>query len=291
MLEYGMTNPEPVQTVHKTAARFDPRRIYTALALVPLLYAAIRFLPASAFTSIIVIAGGVALYELYRLCLPHNYHPTTIGIGLFGSTALIVSPHEPALVIPSLLAALLAILSVPLLMPMPLQDRLREGALAVTGMLYIGLTLSFLVLTRMLPHGEWLIFFLLLVTWAGDTGAYYAGTLYGQHHLAPRISPKKTVEGLMGGLIAATMIAYLARWWFMPDLSGFDCVILAIIITLTGLWGDLAESAIKRSVGAKDSGGLLPGHGGMLDRLDSLLFSAPAFYYYVTVISRLGSHS
>jgi phosphatidate cytidylyltransferase len=291
MLEYGTTNPEPVQAVHKPTARFDARRIYTALALVPLLYAAIRFLPASAFTGIIVIAGGVALYELYRLCLPYNYHPTTIGIGLFGSTALIASPHEPSLVIPSLLAALLAILSVPLLVPMPLQDRLRESGLAVTGMLYIGLTLSFLVLTRMLPHGEWLIFFLLLVTWAGDTGAYYAGTLYGQHRLAPRISPKKTVEGLMGGLIAATMTAYLARWWFMPDLSGFDCVILAIIITLTGLWGDLAESAIKRSVGAKDSGGLLPGHGGMLDRLDSLLFSAPAFYYYVTVISRLGSYS
>ena len=290
MLECGTTNSEPVQAAPKATARFDPRRVYTVLVLVPLLYAAIRFLPASAFTGIVILAGGLALYELYRLCLPETYHPTTIGIGLVGSTALILSPHEPAIALPGLLAALLAILSVPLFVPVPLQDRLKESALAVTGMLYIGLTLSFLVLTRMLPQGEWLIFFVLLVTWAGDTGAYYVGTVWGQHPLAPRISPKKTVEGLVGGLIASTATAYLAHWWFMQDLSGLDCLILAIIITLTGLWGDLAESAIKRSVGAKDSGGVLPGHGGMLDRLDSLLFSTPAFYYYVTVIGRLGSH-
>ena len=291
MLECGTTNPEPAQAVHTTTARFDPRRIYTVLVLAPLLYAAVRYLPAPAFSGIVALAGGLALYELYRLCLPQNHHSSTIALGLFGSTALILSPHEPAFALPSLLVTLLAILSVPLLVPMSLPDRFKESALAVTGLLYIGLTLSFLVLTRMLPHGEWLIFFILLVTWAGDTGAYYAGTLFGRRPLAPRISPKKTMEGLVGGLIAATLISYLARWWFLPDLSGIDCLLLAIIITMTGLWGDLAESVIKRSVGAKDSGAVLPGHGGMLDRLDSLLFSAPAFYYYVTMLSRLGSHA
>ncbi len=291
MLECGTTNPEPVQAMGKTTARFDPRRVYTVILLAPLLYAAIRYLPAFTFAGIVAIAGGLALYEFYKLCLPQTYHPTTIGIGLFGSTALIFSPYEPSMALSSLLVAMLAIFSIPLILAVPLQDRLRENALAITGMLYIGLTLSFLVLTRLLPQGEWLIFFLLLVTWAGDTGAYYMGSLCGQRPLAPRISPKKTVEGLVGGLIAAMLIAYLAHWWFMPEFSGLDCLILAVIITLVGLWGDLAESTIKRSVGAKDSGGLLPGHGGMLDRLDSLLFSAPAFYYYVTVVSRLGSHA
>ena len=132
-----------------------------------------------------------------------------------------------------------------------------------------------------------LIFFLLLVTSAADTGAYYVGTLYGRHRLAPTISPKKTVEGLVGGLIGAIIVAYAAHWWFLPELSGLDCLILGTILTITGLWGDLAESAMKRSVGMKDSGGILPGHGGMLDRLDSLLFTAPVFYYYVTLASRL----
>jgi phosphatidate cytidylyltransferase len=157
-------------------------------------------------------------------------------------------------------------------------------------MLYIGLTLSYLVAVRLLPDGEWLLFFLLLVTWAADTAAYYVGTLYGRRRLAPTISPKKTVEGLAGGLIGATIAAFVARWTFVPEFSVFDTVVLAVLLTLVGLWGDLVESAIKRGAGVKDSGGLLPGHGGMLDRLDSLLFAAPAFYYYVAFMGRVASH-
>ncbi|HSC55897.1 MAG TPA: phosphatidate cytidylyltransferase [Nitrospira sp.] len=284
MLECGTTNPEPSRTVQKAAARFDPRRIYTVLIVAPLLYAAIRYLPPIAFTSIVALAGGLSLYELYRLCVPPSPQPLAMGIGLLGCVALIVAPHDPHLMQPSLLAALVAVLSIPLLVKTPLHESLKEAAITMSGLLYIGLTLSYLVTIRLLPQGEWLLFFLLLVTWAGDTGAYYVGTLCGQHAIAPRISPKKTIEGLVGGLLGALMIAYLARWWFLSDFSAVDCIVLAILLTLTGLWGDLAESAIKRSVGIKDSGGLLPGHGGMLDRLDSLLFAGPAFYYYVTLI-------
>lgn len=289
MLECGTTNPEPAQTVRKAAARFDTRRIYTVLALGPLLYGAIRFLPPPAFTGLVAAAAGIALYELYRLLFQSSSRPLAVGIGLLGCTALIASPHQPEMVVPCLLAALAAVLSIPLVLNVSFADSFKAGALTLTGMLYIGLTSSYLVMTRLLPQGEWLIFFLLLVTWAGDTGAYYMGTLCGQRPLAPRISPKKTVEGLVGGLIGAMIIAFVARWWFLQDLSGLDCVILAALLTVAGLWGDLAESAVKRSVGAKDSGGVLPGHGGMLDRLDSLLFAAPAFYYYVTLISRIGA--
>lgn len=284
MLECGTTNPEPSRTVQKAAARFDQRRIYTVLIVAPLLYAAIRYLPPIAFTCIVALAGGLSLYELYRLCVPPSPQPLAMGIGLLGCVALIVAPHDPHLMQPSLLAALVGILSIPLLVKMPLHESLKEAAITMSGLLYIGLTLSYLVTIRLLPQGEWLLFFLLLVTWAGDAGAYYVGTLCGQHAIAPRVSPKKTIEGLVGGLLGALMIAYLARWWFLSDFSGVDCIVLAILLTLTGLWGDLAESAVKRSVSVKDSGGLLPGHGGMLDRLDSLLFAGPAFYYYVTLI-------
>jgi phosphatidate cytidylyltransferase len=114
--------------------------------------------------------------------------------------------------------------------------------------------------------------------------------LYGQRALAPRISPKKTVEGLAGGLVGATLVAYAARWTFVPEFSNIDTLVLALFLTLAGLWGDLVESAIKRGVGVKDSGDLLPGHGGMLDRLDSLLFTAPVFYYYVTFVGRVAPH-
>lgn len=278
-----MSQEPPLQTAVR---RFDARRVYTVLILAPLLYAAIRYLPPLAFTGLVFAVGTVALLEFYRLGLSTSYDKPYVGIGLFGFTAVILAPYSSPALVPGLLAMLIVTLSIPLILRLPLDHVLKNAAVTLFGVLYLGITLSFLVTTRLLPHGEWLVFFLLLVTWIGDTGAYYAGTIWGRHQLAPRISPKKSVEGLAGGLIAATMAAYLARWWFLPTLSVVDCAVLAVLLTAVGLWGDLAESAMKRSVGAKDSGGVLPGHGGMLDRLDSLLFTAPTFYYYVTLVSR-----
>jgi phosphatidate cytidylyltransferase len=287
MQEYKTTGQQQAEPVPTAAARFDPRRIYTILVLAPLVYGVIRYLPPLAFSSIVVLAGGLALFEFYRMCFGDRSHSLLIGIGLTGFAALILGTHRPDIVVPALLVTLIGIISVPLFSRTPLEQSLKNVALTVFGVLYLGLTLSTLSMTRLLPQGEWLIFFLLLVTWASDTGAYYIGTLYGRHPLAPRISPKKTVEGLVGGFFGAIIIAYSARWWFLPELSSLDCLILATLLTITGLWGDLTESAMKRSVGMKDSGGILPGHGGMLDRLDSLLFTAPVFYYYVTMVSRL----
>ena len=287
MQESNAADQQTAEPVPAVASRFDPRRIYTVLALAPLLYAVIRYLPPLAFSGVVVLAGSLALFEFYKLCFGDRNHPWLIGIGLTGFAAMILGTHWPDILIPTLLATLVGIISVPLLSRSPLEQSLRDGAMTLFGVLYLGLTLGPLSMARLLPLGEWLILFLLLVTWASDTGAYYIGTVYGQHRLAPMISPKKTVEGLVGGLFSAIIIAYAAHWWFLPELSGIDCLVLAILLTITGLWGDLAESAMKRSVSIKDSGGILPGHGGMLDRLDSLLFTAPAFYYYITMASRL----
>ncbi len=287
MQEYKTAGQQQAEPTLTAASRFDPRRIYTILVLAPLLYAIIRYLPPLAFSGVVVLGGSLALFEFYRLCFGDRSHSWLIGIGLTGFAALILGTHWPGIIVPTLLATLICAISIPLFHRSPLEQSLRDSAMTVFGVLYLGLTLGMLSITRLLPQGEWLIFFLLLVTWASDTGAYYVGTLLGRHRLAPTISPKKTVEGLVGGLIGAIIVAYVARWWFLPELSGFDCLILGTLLTITGLWGDLTESAMKRSVGMKDSGGILPGHGGMLDRLDSLLFTAPVFYYYVTMASRL----
>jgi phosphatidate cytidylyltransferase len=287
MQDYKTAGQQQAEPAPTAAPRFDPRRIYTILVLAPLLYAVIRYLPPLAFSGVVVLAGGLALFEFYRLCFSDRSHSWLIGIGLTGFALLILGAHRPDIIAPALLATLVGIMSVPLFSRAPLEQSLRDGAMTLFGVLYLGLTLCTLSMTRLLPQGEWLIFFLLLVTWASDTGAYYVGTLYGRHRLAPTISPKKTVEGLVGGLIGAIIVAYAAHWWFLPELSGLDCLILGTLLTIAGLWGDLAESAMKRSAGMKDSGGILPGHGGMLDRLDSLLFTAPVFYYYVTLASRL----
>jgi len=287
MQEYKTTGQQQAEPVPAAASRFDPRRIYTILVLAPLVYAVTRYLPPLAFSCVVMLAGGLALFEFYRMCFGGRSHSLLIGIGLTGFAALILVTHRPDILVPILLATLIGIISVPLLSRVSLEQSLRDSAVTLFGVLYLGLTLGTLSMTRLLPQGEWLIFFLLLVTWASDTGAYYVGTLYGRHRLAPTISPKKTVEGLVGGFFGAIIVAYAARWWFLPELSSLDCLILATLLTITGLWGDLTESAMKRSVGMKDSGGILPGHGGMLDRLDSLLFTAPVFYYYVTMVSRL----
>lgn len=291
MLECSTTNPEPAQIAQAPTARFDRRRIYTVLLFVPLVYAAIRYLPPSAFTGLVLCAGGIALVEFYRMSLIPPQDKLLTGIGLLGFAATIAGSYRPDVAVPGLLVMLVAFLSIPLFVRMPLAELVRQSAMALFGVLYLGLTLGYLVWTRLLPQGEWLIFVLILITWAADTGAYYVGTLCGRHPLAPRISPKKSVEGLAGGFFSAMIVAFLAQWWFMPELSASDCAVLAALLTGAGLWGDLAESALKRSAGVKDSGGVLPGHGGMLDRLDSLLFAAPAFYYYVTLVVRIGSHA
>ena len=128
------------------------------------------------------------------------------------------------------------------------------------------------------------------MVWASDTGAYYGGRLLGRTRLAPQLSPGKTVEGLLAGLVAAVAAAFLARAWFMHRLAVADCLLLAPLLAGVGAAGDLMESALKRWAGAKDSSGLIPGHGGMLDRIDSLLLAAPVLFYYhrYFMMSRLG---
>jgi phosphatidate cytidylyltransferase len=122
--------------------------------------------------------------------------------------------------------------------------------------------------------------FFFLVLMGADTGAYYVGRALGKHKLAPAISPGKTWEGAVGGIFAALAMATLAHFWFFRELPLKFTLPLAAVMTIAGIFGDLAESALKRGAGAKDAANILPGHGGILDRLDSLLFNAPLIYYF-----------
>ncbi|MFN0119934.1 MAG: phosphatidate cytidylyltransferase, partial [Blastocatellia bacterium] len=119
-----------------------------------------------------------------------------------------------------------------------------------------------------------------LVIFAGDTGAYYVGRAFGRHKLAPRISPGKTIEGLAGGLLANALAVVISKYTFFPGLELSLGIPLALAMGVLGVIGDLCESMLKRGAGAKDAGQIIPGHGGILDRLDSLLFNAPLLYYF-----------
>jgi phosphatidate cytidylyltransferase len=262
------------------------RRILAAILFAPVFYLVVRYLPPAAFLGLVSVVALLAVGELFRLLAPKDLWAISTGIGGAATLALLCNAQWPG-IMPDRLILLLTVLlaaGLPLVSPLGLRDALMQSAVLVMGVLYIGLTLSCLLLTRALPHGEFLVFFIVLVTWAGDTGAYILGKTMGRRLLAPIISPKKTVEGLLGGIILALLVAVMSQVWFLPSLSLMDAVVLGILLTLAGLLGDLTESAIKRSVNQKDSGSLIPGHGGMLDRLDSLLFTAPCFYYYVTFV-------
>lgn len=274
----------PTTTSPAATRRFDSRRVYTAAVLAPAIYAIIRYLPSWAFTLLLIAGGSLALGELYRITFAERKNTILVGLGLITTALLIGRTHLGLPLADLLVFGTIAIIVAMLFSPVAPEHRFKDTTVALFGVLYIGLTLSALVSTRALPAGEFFVLFVALVTWAGDTGAYYAGSLWGRHLLAPTVSPKKTVEGLCGGMALAVGASVLAQAWFLPQLSITDALALGLLLTSAGLFGDLCESTIKRSVGVKDSGGILPGHGGMLDRLDSLLFTAPTFYYYVTLV-------
>jgi phosphatidate cytidylyltransferase len=255
------------------------------MVFIPLFYLLVRYLPPIAFFGLVVGASWLALVELYRLHFQPRLATMAIMLGLVMTTLVLSHLQWPETVPlhPVLLLTLAGTLLFHLLSKHDLSRSLVDVSVLIFGTLYIGFALGHLLLTRALPDGIFLVFFVMLVTWAGDTGAYYAGVSMGRTPLAPRISPNKTVEGLLGGCLLAVVIALIARAWFIPSFTIVDAVALGILLTVAGLIGDLSESMFKRGAGVKDSGGLIPGHGGMLDRLDSLLLTAPTYYYYVTL--------
>ncbi len=273
-----------VTTSPARTRRFDLRRLYTALALIPAVFIIIAHLAPWALTLLLLVVGSIALLELYNLSFPSHLSRLLMGGGLTGFALTLTHSHF-SFSLPELLVGSVLVVAVTVsISAASTEHRWNDAVVILLGALYIGFPLSTVVSTRTLPGGEWLVLFLAVVTWASDIGAYYAGTLWGKHPLLPSISPKKTVEGVLGGLVLAVGVAFLAQQWFTSELSLADAVILGVLLTIAGLLGDLFESMIKRRTGVKDSGGILPGHGGMLDRLDSLLFAAPTFYYYVAYV-------
>jgi phosphatidate cytidylyltransferase len=165
-----------------------------------------------------------------------------------------------------------------------LKEALPSVACTVFGVVWLGLLGSYLGLVRDAGDGDSLLYTLLFAVWLGDSAALFVGKLIGKHKLAPRVSPGKTVEGVAGQLAGSALGVAAGRALFFSDLAPVlawtDVFLLGALLAGASILGDLAESALKRGAGVKDAGGLFPGHGGVLDRIDSLLFAAPVMYYY-----------
>lgn len=148
------------------------------------------------------------------------------------------------------------------------------------GLIYVAGLMGGFILLRGQEQANLWIYFLFMIIWSGDTAAYFVGKSIGKTPLAPKISPGKTMEGAIGGLVGSIAAGLLARAWFLPEIPLNHCLIMSFLCGTIGQLGDLVESLLKRSAGVKDSGSVIPGHGGILDRLDSLMFAGPALYWY-----------
>jgi len=164
-----------------------------------------------------------------------------------------------------------------------LEDALNQVAYSFLGVVYVSGLMSYFILLRGMEHGNHILFYLFMVIWSGDIAAYYVGKTIGKTPLAPRISPGKTIEGSVAGLVGSVAGGVAAQCLFFETLPLTHCLIMAFLCGTMGQIGDLAESLFKRRAGVKDSGSLIPGHGGVLDRLDSLMFAGPALYIYHTL--------
>ena len=238
------------------------------------------------FDAATALIGILAMYEFLDLGRHKGYAipiPLCIVIMLIIMAAFIIDDLSVEL---GMFAALLLIPASYVFGKKPLEDSLPSSAIAVLGTTYVGMLSGSLIRLRhdFPADGPKLVFFLLLVVWLGDTGAYYVGKNLGKHKLSPRISPKKTVEGLIGGITASVITAVVIHFTFFEKFPLHHAIIAGAILSVSGVIGDLAESMWKRSADVKDSGTLLPGHGGFLDRFDSILFTAPILYCYWTLI-------
>lgn len=163
------------------------------------------------------------------------------------------------------------------------------GAVSLFAIFYIGWLLGHLILIRKLDKGNYLLVILLLIVWSVDVSAYLIGSLIGKHRIFPNISPNKTLEGTIAGTLCGIAATVGLFYLFVPgeSLNLIFLIIIGLFTTLFATFGDLVESAIKRDAGVKDSGDFLPGHGGILDRFDSMMFAAPVFYYLTKLLTKI----
>ncbi len=265
-------------------------RIASGVLFVPLLVLLARA-GGYAFVGFVALEVTLGLLEFYRMMRGKGLHPYPL-LGLLCGLGVVwkcFRPHQSQSDL-LLTGAVLVTLGLGLRRP-DLKGRIEGMAVTLFGVLYVGWLSAHLVLLRELPwraattydQGAWYVLLAFFLTWSCDTGAYAAGRAFGRTRPWTLISPRKSVEGAVGGLVAALVAGFVARAWFAPFLSARDAVVLGLGVGLFAQVGDLVESMLKRDARHGDSSDIIPGHGGILDRFDSLYFAAPLVFYYLKI--------
>ncbi|MFC1914965.1 phosphatidate cytidylyltransferase [Chloroflexota bacterium] len=271
------------------------KRIVTALWGIPLITVVIWF-GEPWFTILITVLGALAVIEFYRLVAAAKVSPFTY-FGIILTILFILSRNsdllsvlqpylDPILVTPLLLTSAVALSLIRLLLRPQRESAFLKWAWTIAGILYVGWLLSHMVALRGLDDGRNWVFFALFATFASDTAAFFAGRALGKHHLAPAVSPGKTWEGAIAGVIGAIAISL---FFMLPTplslhFSYGQAILLGILVSVFGQLGDLIESLFKRNMEVKESSRLVPGHGGILDRMDSIVFAGIVVYYYAIML-------
>jgi len=260
------------------------KRVIVALCGIPLLVAAIWF-GAPWFTILVAMWGLLAVFEFYSIA-PTSRVPSLIYFGLIWTLLFIISPHfEYAFVAPLLLTSVV-MLSLIWLLLLPQKERaFSSWVWTIAGIIYIGWLLSYFVALRELDAGRSWVFLALFTNFGSDTAAFFTGRVVGRHRLAPSISPEKTWEGAVAGGFSAIMVSLILATVLKLPIGYGSAALLGLLVSIFGQLGDLVESLFKRNMGIKDSGRLLPGHGGVLDRVDSVLFAGVVVYYFVVAFA------
>ena len=281
-------------------------RVLTALVLIPIVVGLVLFTSTAAVAIATAVVTILALWEYFALgdAIGHRaYRLWTIFSALLlvfqqllasfnllflsGGTRFSIGSHElaefPSIGL-SFFVFVLGVTSLTLWTRRPLVEALPAAGISSSALLLVAFPLSYAVrLHGFRAQGPRLLLFALTITWAADTTAYFVGRAIGKHPLAPHISPKKTWEGSIGSMLGSLLVAYAFSFWIRIPLP--HLLIMAAIGNIAGQMGDLLESAYKRSAGVKDSGGLLPGHGGILDRIDALILCIPVIWYYLVLVN------
>lgn len=277
--------PDPSDAPRKLSATGElARRILTAAIALPLLAAAIFLGPSWLVPTIALGAALLGYREILSLAAPSGASRLWPGgfTLLVAAFASVLHPHPPLWPL-----ALVVLLSMSLGLSSDMQTTIPSAAVASLGAFYLGGLCGTIAALRVMgdpSEGPWRVTLLLVTVMTADTFAYFGGRAFGRHRLAPRVSPGKTVEGGAFSLVGGALGALIVRSLGLPAIPVSQALGLGAAVAVAATLGDLVESMLKRWAGVKDSGALFPGHGGMLDRLDSLLFGSAVLYYYFSVL-------
>ena len=249
-------------------------RIATGLVLAPLVVWLVVSGPQWALAALIAFAFGGCVFEVVAMAAPDHKADRWLG-GILGALLVGATALDDATLLSYCLAATILAPGLWVLARVdPIEDAAKRLLSLWGGLFYMGTTGAF---AMALAEDRGALMMSFFIVWAGDTGAYFAGKSFGKHKLYPKVSPKKTLEGSAGGVLGSVFGALLAWAWLAPERVMWTVVAIAVVGSIIAAAGDLVESALKRAAGVKDSGAILPGHGGFFDRLDGFIFAAPFF--------------